>query len=314
MEQRKKLTETNALVLAGGGAKGMYQVAAIKQIEKQLDIKFDVIAGISVGAINGAMLATDQFDKCEQMWETITKDDIHKSLSPLKIAFRVLKWKLGLGDPVKSIYDNGPIKRLLKQYLKEAVPSIPFYAGRVDLNSGIYESAIRETMSLDKYVLASASIPGIWDPVQQGDKALVDGGIRNISPIWEVLKHDPDNVFIITTESHNDERAGTSGDIFEIAQSSIGIMLKEIFYEDLERFLQINDLVLQAEEHGHALYHGSGRKLKYYNPVIISPTVSLGSALDYSREQLQFRKEQGKSDTREILNSMLVRRNDGMDN
>lgn len=44
------------LILAGGGAKGAYQIGAWKAM-RELDIEFEAIAGASIGAINGAMIA-----------------------------------------------------------------------------------------------------------------------------------------------------------------------------------------------------------------------------------------------------------------
>lgn len=49
------------LILAGGGAKGAYQIGAWKAM-RELDIEFEAIAGASIGAINGAMIAQGDFD------------------------------------------------------------------------------------------------------------------------------------------------------------------------------------------------------------------------------------------------------------
>ena len=43
-----------ALVLSGGGAKGSYQLGVWKAL-RELNIKFDIITGTSVGALNGAL-------------------------------------------------------------------------------------------------------------------------------------------------------------------------------------------------------------------------------------------------------------------
>ena len=48
-----------ALVLSGGGGRGSYQIGVWKAL-RDLGIKFDIITGTSVGALNGALMVQDQ--------------------------------------------------------------------------------------------------------------------------------------------------------------------------------------------------------------------------------------------------------------
>src|SRR5438093_8844465 len=54
--QMLKQTEENVLVLQGGGSLGAFACGVMKAFAKK-DIKFDIISGTSIGAINGAILA-----------------------------------------------------------------------------------------------------------------------------------------------------------------------------------------------------------------------------------------------------------------
>ena len=76
-------TRQRAIVLAGGGALGAYQVGAIKALAKELanegktkvgknELLFDIIAGTSIGAMNGAILASE-FLKTRKWDEAILK-------------------------------------------------------------------------------------------------------------------------------------------------------------------------------------------------------------------------------------------------
>ena len=56
------------LILAGGGAKGAYQIGAWKALI-ELGIQIEAIAGTSIGAINGAFIAQGDFDKALTVWE-----------------------------------------------------------------------------------------------------------------------------------------------------------------------------------------------------------------------------------------------------
>ncbi len=61
----------NGLVLEGGGIRGAYQVGVYKALMEK-NIKFSVITGTSVGALNGALIAMQQFDKLVELYERIS--------------------------------------------------------------------------------------------------------------------------------------------------------------------------------------------------------------------------------------------------
>ena len=64
-----------ALVLSGGGAKGSYQVGVYKALKK-LRIKIDIIAGTSIGSINGALFTAGDYLKAKRLWLTISTDNL----------------------------------------------------------------------------------------------------------------------------------------------------------------------------------------------------------------------------------------------
>ena len=59
-----------ALVLSGGGSKGSYQVGVWKAL-RELNIKFDIVTGTSVGALNGAMIVQNDYRKAVSIWKKI---------------------------------------------------------------------------------------------------------------------------------------------------------------------------------------------------------------------------------------------------
>ena len=70
MEQRQK-----ALVLAGGGARGSYQVGVWRAL-MELDWHPQIITGTSVGSLNGAMFVLDLYETARDMWLTIRSKDV----------------------------------------------------------------------------------------------------------------------------------------------------------------------------------------------------------------------------------------------
>jgi len=65
-----------ALVLSGGGFKGAFQIGALRVLKSnwhRLDpdsngMKFDILAGVSVGSLNGVLTACNEFDELEKLW------------------------------------------------------------------------------------------------------------------------------------------------------------------------------------------------------------------------------------------------------
>lgn len=59
-----------ALVLSGGGSKGSYQIGVWKALKK-LHIKFDIVTGTSVGALNGALITQKSYRRAIKLWKKI---------------------------------------------------------------------------------------------------------------------------------------------------------------------------------------------------------------------------------------------------
>src|SRR5512143_1220139 len=102
------MAKKTALVLSGGGAKGAFQVGAEKYAREVKGYRWDVIAGVSVGALNGAMLAMGKYQRLFDIWNTISNDRVYTGgfnlLSIIKLIFGA-----------KSFYGNEPLRRMLVQ-------------------------------------------------------------------------------------------------------------------------------------------------------------------------------------------------------
>lgn len=304
MDKNKK----TALVLSGGGAKGAFQAGAL-QVLRDKGYTFDIISGVSVGTLNGAMLATDQFETLIQVWENLTPGKVLKEQSLFSIARKYLTYKIGLGKPPLSKFKNYPLQQLMQKYLLDKKVNIPFHFGFVKLETGEYVKAVvrqGDDHAIDEMdlrrLLASTAIPVIFNPVLVGDSVWVDGGLRNISPIKEVLPYNPDRVIVIPTEPLEETRKPAEvKDIINIAFQAINTMLDEIFEEDIDRFLDINALVKQAEMKDVILKKSNGVPYKYIEPVIIAPGKSLGDALNFDNTNINRLLELGRSRAEEVL-------------
>ncbi|HLR24293.1 MAG TPA: patatin-like phospholipase family protein [Fodinibius sp.] len=298
-----------ALVLSGGGAKGAFQTGAL-EIFYEYGYSFDVISGISVGALNGAMIATDQFAQLQELWQTISRSDILQHRSLAGVIQQFLLHKIGIGKPPLGLNGNAPLKRLLSNYLLGKEIKIPYHFGFVKLKTGDFVNAIirQDDHHINEddilRILASSAIPVQFDPVEFYGQMLVDGGIRNITPISEVLPYNPDEIVIIPTEPIGERKDDAEvNDILQIAKRTVNIMLEEIFNEDIKRFVKVNQLVQQAEQQGVTLKKANGLPYRYIEPCIVAPEQTLGDALNFDEQKLSERYEAGQDRAREVLNA-----------
>lgn len=286
-----------ALILSGGGAKGAFQAAAEKYAREVKGYHWDIIAGVSVGALNGAMLSMQKFDRLWQIWNTISDDQVLTGGFNL---WSVIKLFFG----AKSFYGNKPLHRLLKQELEIEKFVTDLRVGSVSLVTGEYVEFTKDSPHFAEVILASTVMPVIWTPVDISPeyRSMVDGGVRNISPIGDVLDSDPDEIVIINCGAEAiDPLAGAPKNVTEIGSRTLDIMLNELFVSDMNEFVRTNLLVQQASSHGLTLVNAKGRALKYYECKNIEPVAPLGDTLDFSQAAIQSSLAAGEERARQVL-------------
>lgn len=278
------MAKKTALILSGGGAKGAFQCGAEKYAREVKGYTWDTIYGVSVGALNATMLAMEKWERLWEVWNTISSAQVYTGgfnlLSMLKVA---------LG--AKSFYGNEPLQQLLAQELEPEKIRHALRIGAVSLVSGDYILYQENDPHLEQAVLASTVMPIIWTPVNISPQypSMVDGGVRNITPIGDVLSEDPDEVVIINCNAQAASALpAPPKNIVGIGLRTLDILLNELFVSDMREFVRINHLVREAAAGGIVLHHpDSGRELKYYDCKIIEPLLPLGDTLDFSQATIQ---------------------------
>lgn len=287
-----------ALVLSGGGARGAFQVGAEMYARQAKGYHWDIIAGVSVGALNGAMLAMHRYQRLLEIWNRISNAQVYTGGFTLP---SVIKLLFG----AKSFYGNTPLQALMKQELAAGKVIDDLHVGVVSLLTGEYLQFTKDFLELQQALLASTSIPVIWPPVDISPEyqAMVDGGVRNISPVGDVLELEPDEIVIINCNPEHPlvlEKAPDN--VLSIGMRALDIMLNEIFVNDVRQFLHVNALVQEAEKQGVVLHHPrTGRALKYYPCTVIEPDIELGDTLDFSQHTVQTALKTGVRRAREVL-------------
>lgn len=160
------------LCLSGGGALGFAHIGAIKALEEN-GIFPNQISGASMGAVIGVFYASGHTP--EYMLQLIREDKLYK-VSKL-LTFHTDFWKRGLSDHT-----------ILRKLIKELIPHNSFegldkklFVCVSNMNKARYE-IISEGNELDKWVAASASMPGVFEPIQVSETIYLDGGIINNMP------------------------------------------------------------------------------------------------------------------------------------
>ena len=110
------------LVLAGGGAKGAYQIGAWKAL-KEMGINFSAIVGTSIGSINGALIAADDYEKAREMWLNISIDKglrINEELPDPENLFSKKNWSVLFKEFLKNGgFDASPAAEYIRTYVDE---------------------------------------------------------------------------------------------------------------------------------------------------------------------------------------------------
>lgn len=199
------------LVLAGGGAKGAYQLGAWKAM-RELGVQFNAVAGVSIGAINGALVVQDDFLNAEALWNEIELTKGVHFETPLKDPdnlFSVKNYPALLREILKNRgFDASPVKAFLAPHIDEEKirgAKIPFGLVTVPLSQGtelqpeLFLSDIPKGELLD-YLLASASIPLANNIGPQGEKFL-DGGIYDNTPVSMLRRSGYNRIVVVDIAS-----------------------------------------------------------------------------------------------------------------
>jgi NTE family protein len=157
------------LALGAGGARGLAHVGVLQGLAAA-GIPVHAIAGTSIGALVGAVYLAGQLERFEAAVRALDWSDSVRIFDPT--------WRragLFAGERAAEL-----IRGFLGDWRIEDLP-LPFVAVAVDLVTGD-EVWIRSGRVVDA-VRASLSIPGVFTPVRQDERLLVDGALRNPVPV-----------------------------------------------------------------------------------------------------------------------------------
>lgn len=255
--------ERNALVLQGGGALGAYQAGAYEALEAEGRAP-DWIAGISIGAINAAIIAGNKphhrIAKLRQFWELVSSGLQGNQLVPGQTSRTIFNetsaWfatLLGIpgffsprllppifqspGSPgALSYYDTAPLKTTLEELIDFDIlngPGPRTSVGAVHIKSGniIYFDSREQRLGVE-HIMASGALPPGLPPVLIDGEAYWDGGLVSNTPLQ----------FLIDNHHHEQDMCVFQIDLFSARGEMPKTILeaeereKEIRYSSRTRF------------------------------------------------------------------------------
>ncbi|MBN2504611.1 MAG: patatin-like phospholipase family protein [Bacilli bacterium] len=205
------------LCLAGGGARGAYQIGAAKALEeKGVFNQISAFSGTSIGAVNACMLATKGVDETYEIWKAID----HEVLQSTEGFFRrLLKERLEFVE--NGMYTIDELRKLLNKHLnydelrkREVYVTISeggsedtgFY-GLLKASFDHYFKKQRKSVHvriedqteefIRELILASCSIPIVFSPIRIAGKKYYDGGIYDNVPVEPLVSAGCDVIIVI---------------------------------------------------------------------------------------------------------------------
>ncbi|URW74823.1 patatin-like phospholipase family protein [Sphingomonas donggukensis] len=225
------LPDCVALVLQGGGALGSYQAGIIEALGGA-KIEIDWVAGISIGAVNAAIVAGNpperRVERLRAFWDTVTwalpsfpifpqdqvREFVHEwsawsvmatgvpgffAPRPVPPTFAVP------GTPeALSFYDSSPLAATLDTLIDwELLNTGPvrLSVGAVDIESGNFRYFDTTTDRIDaRHIMASGALPPGLPPVEIDGRWYWDGGLVSNTPLTHVLDHQTAEMLVFQVD------------------------------------------------------------------------------------------------------------------
>lgn len=235
------------LVLSGGGSKGSFQAGALWHLMYTLERQYDAVVGISVGAINALRIA--QFSPVDHKeaavalrddWHSISTDQVLKSWAPV----------IGpiIGFFKGSLKNNAP----LRKFLEERVQVQAIMESGCLLKVGATNMRTYDIEYFDQFgavdpitaAMASSAFPGQMPPERVNGDLYLDGGIRDITPVYEAIKLGATHVDVISTGPLESEEDGyTGGNMLTLLQDILNVMSNEVSSNDIKLARLVNEIL-----------------------------------------------------------------------
>jgi NTE family protein len=250
----KKKKQKWALVLMGGGSRGLAHIGILDVLQKNGLIP-DIIVGTSMGAVIGGLFASGISPA--KLKEIANDFDINNFIEKPNIPFLSKKNQISILDFLMlESYKSRLLKKLglnredrMEAYLRnltgeiciEELP-VKFACNAVDLISG--REIIFEKGKLYKALRATMSLPILFEPTEVGDMLLLDGGVLNNAPVGIAKNFNAHKVVLV--DVHRDIKEVPKEEIKNTFQLLHRMVETMVAYKTEERVKRA-DLVISVD-------------------------------------------------------------------
>lgn len=192
------------LVLEGGGVRGAFHIGVWMALRK-MGIELSAVVGTSIGAVNGALIAQNEYDTAVRLWRSIAAGDVvslPKGIDSKSDIFRVENIKSILVDLYKN---SGVSIQPLEDLLRTIIDEDKIRNSDIDFGLTMYSLSDKEGIykfadeiprgELISHIVASASILGTK---RINSDILTDGGMYDNLPVNMLLSRGIDNIIVVT--------------------------------------------------------------------------------------------------------------------
>lgn len=182
-----------AYVLGGGGHMGAYEVGMLGALLER-DIAPDLIVGTSIGAINGAAIASEPtletVQRLREAWTSAQDNKIFGG-SFLAGAFNMFRSRT-------HMHSNEPLRDLIGRLTSaETFDDLKVHFECVAASIERASEHWFASGPLVEAVIASAAVPGVLPPVEIGGEHFIDGGVVNSIPISRAVELGATDIYVL---------------------------------------------------------------------------------------------------------------------
>ncbi len=306
-----------AVVLSGGGAKGVAHIGVLKVLERA-GIPIDIITGTSMGSIVGGLYSVgydaETLDSIVRVqdWERLLFDKEELSRQSLENRDKQSTYffRRNISLKKKNLTDGGMVAgrnltSLFTLLVGEYADSMDFRKLPIPyacIATDIVENSehVFRSGSLPQAMRASMAIPGVFSPVRLGKEVLVDGGLRNNFPA-DVAREMGADIIIGVTLQGPPKTADDLTSAGSVISQIVDVNCKNKFEENLS----ITDVPIRVDTHGYSassfnktaidslLHRGEEAALAHWDE-LLRLKEKLGLSPDYKPQRLSLPNPQAE--------------------